>query len=392
MAVRSKEALKALFETGDTPNGDAFADLIDSFLDADFDNWPDILPAASAKNLTEIAAQVTVSEWVDISQSVGFVDSDTVVITTNLTSLFLPGRRVRANLDSGFVYSEVLSRSYDSGSNTTTVNLKDAVVDSTISDIDYGVFTPVADGGAVGLGVLGVTAFAASLLDDAAASDARVTLGYSAGKHEFAKTVPPGVNDDTAAGYSVGSWWFNILEGHTYVCRNATNGAAKWDILGDRPGQIIAFAGTGTPDGYAECNGQNLVRADYPTLFAAIGTTWGAGDGSTTFTLPDARRRALVGKGGTGTGTLGNAVGNTGGAETVSHTHTMANHTHSADGTLAATVVQSATISGAAGTPFAGPQTADVTGSTGGPSNNTTEPTAPSVIQPSAVVGYFIKL
>ena len=67
---------------------------------------------------------------------------------------------------------------------------------------------------------------------------------------------------------------------------------------------------------YLECNGQNVSRTTYANLFASIGIAWGAGDGVTTFTLPDARRRAPVGKGGAGTATLGNAVGNTGGEET----------------------------------------------------------------------------
>jgi hypothetical protein len=87
------------------------------------------------------------------------------------------------------------------------------------------------------------------------------------------------------------------------------------------PGVAVEYYGAGQPganaDDYLECNGQNVSRTTYANLFVAIGTTWGVGDGATTFTLPDRRRRVAVGAGGTGTATLGNAVGDSGGAEDV---------------------------------------------------------------------------
>jgi microcystin-dependent protein len=58
---------------------------------------------------------------------------------------------------------------------------------------------------------------------------------------------------------------------------------------------LAAFDPASPPDGWLECNGQAISRATYALLFAAIGTTWGIGDGSTTFNLPDARSQVLVG-------------------------------------------------------------------------------------------------
>lgn len=58
---------------------------------------------------------------------------------------------------------------------------------------------------------------------------------------------------------------------------------------------IVAFAGTTPPAGWALCDGQELGRATNPALFAALGTSWGAGNGSTTFNLPDLRGRFLRG-------------------------------------------------------------------------------------------------
>lgn len=60
-------------------------------------------------------------------------------------------------------------------------------------------------------------------------------------------------------------------------------------------GVIGFFAGSSAPSGYLKANGALVSRTTYATLFAAIGTTFGAGDGSTTFALPDLRGEFLRG-------------------------------------------------------------------------------------------------
>lgn len=55
------------------------------------------------------------------------------------------------------------------------------------------------------------------------------------------------------------------------------------------PGTVAAFAGSNAPAGWLKCAGQAVSRATYGALFAYIGTTYGAGDGSTTFNVPDMR-------------------------------------------------------------------------------------------------------
>lgn len=58
--------------------------------------------------------------------------------------------------------------------------------------------------------------------------------------------------------------------------------------LGTVPiGGIIAFGGTTPPAGYLLCNGAAISRTTYAALFSVIGTTYGAGDGSTTFNIPN---------------------------------------------------------------------------------------------------------
>lgn len=94
-------------------------------------------------------------------------------------------------------------------------------------------------------------------------------------------------------------------------------------------GMIMDYAGTSVPSGWLECDGSAVSRTTYAGIFAAIGTTWGSGDGATTFNLPVSARRAVVGRGGTATATLGNTVGSIGGAEThAQSTGELAGHEH----------------------------------------------------------------
>jgi len=62
-------------------------------------------------------------------------------------------------------------------------------------------------------------------------------------------------------------------------------------------GAVLAFAGVTAPSGWLICDGSAISREIYASLFLAIGTTWGSGNGSTTFNIPDARGAALAGAG-----------------------------------------------------------------------------------------------
>lgn len=124
-----------------------------------------------------------------------------------------------------------------------------------------------------------------------------------------------------------------------------TDAVAKSQIDNFFPvGIIVDFAGTSAtvPANWLLCYGQAISRTTYAALFACIGTTYGAGDATTTFNLPDYRGRVGAGKddmGGTSANRLtaqtggvnGDNLAATGGAET--HTLTtaqLASHTHTA--------------------------------------------------------------
>lgn len=88
-------------------------------------------------------------------------------------------------------------------------------------------------------------------------------------------------------------------------------------------GAILMYGAAAAPTGWLLCDGTAVSRTTYAALFTAISTTYGVGDGTTTFNLPDLRQRFPLGKAASGTG---NTLGGTGGA--IDHTHTSAAHTH----------------------------------------------------------------
>lgn len=108
--------------------------------------------------------------------------------------------------------------------------------------------------------------------------------------------------------------------------------AHEWAITigGDAVGSLKHFATATLPAGWLACDGAAVSRTTYSRLFAAIGTTFGAGNGSTTFNLPNLKGRVIAGFD-AGQSEF-NSVGKTGGAKT--HTLTtgeMPAHTHNVD-------------------------------------------------------------
>ena len=98
-------------------------------------------------------------------------------------------------------------------------------------------------------------------------------------------------------------------------------------------GSIVMWPTPVAPGGWILCSGQAVSRTQYPNLFAIISTTFGAGDGTSTFNVPNFQNRLPIGASAT------YALASTGGSATATlvtanlaaHTHTLGNHTHNMD-------------------------------------------------------------
>lgn len=138
--------------------------------------------------------------------------------------------------------------------------------------------------------------------------DDNTKVAFSSNNNFFATVTHDGV----------AKWLGNANTATKLGTSRTINGVAfdgtKNIIVDSNPvGTIIAVAYTGVPEGYMHCNGAAVNRTTYVNLFNKIGTTYGAGDGSTTFNLPNTVARFL--EGGIGAGTyyeagLPNITGN----------------------------------------------------------------------------------
>mgnify|MGYP003111770532 CR=1 FL=1 len=111
-----------------------------------------------------------------------------------------------------------------------------------------------------------------------------------------------------------------IVSGGTTVI----NDGAFIGVEGIPTATIVPWTNSTVPSGFLECNGTAVSRTTYSDLFAIIGTTYGAGNGSTTFNVPDLQDNVPVGK------STNKALASTGGANTVTSTGNVAGSTANA--------------------------------------------------------------
>jgi len=174
------------------------------------------------------------------------------------------------------------------------------------------------------------------------------------------------------------------------------NGAAITGIQGLSTGTIIPWATASTPSGYLACNGAAVSRSTYANLFTVIGTTYGSGDGSTTFNVPNTQDNVIKSV------SNNESPGLTGGANTrtmsggslANHTLSVAqigSHTHSINGRGDPADYNMNTGGGARCTRAGSNINSSNTGSSGAHSHSMNSGNAVSTLQPYLVVNYIIK-
>lgn len=202
---------------------------------------------------------------------------------------------------------------------------------------------------------------------------------------------------------------FQVVNGEAWFVDASANAVQLTDggaivtppITGLPPGTMVAFAGLAAPSGWLTADGSAIDRTTYAALFSAIGTTYGVGDGSTTFNIPDKRGRASIGAG-TYTDPVSGAVVRTQGtrlgaekhvlleAELATHTHVQNSHNHST--TLQQRFGSSAPSATGWGADDGGGSTVAVNTSSATATNqNTGSSTAHNNMQPSEVDLWIIK-
>lgn len=343
-----------------------------------------------------------VNEWAIEGGVPTYVSLTQFTLVGDLTAIYLPHRRLRCLLGSTPVYTAVDSSSYDGGQNKTTVTVKDEVLTAALSEIQYGLLGPTIDQLSIPITALTVPVVSKSvdyvatkhdtiILVDASAAARTITLpqvsivSTSARARKFIVvktdsslnhvTVAPNAGDTINAASNY------VLFEQGQRAELWGHGGTDWKQVARKAipsGTIEMYAGAAAPAGWLLCNGAAISRTTYADLYALLGITFGAGDGSTTFNIPDMRGRAPIGVG-TGTGLTARAMGAQVGEE--NHQLTIAEmpaHTHAIENLDILAGVGVSPDMGGSGSPD------EFTKSTGGDTPHNT-------MQPSLAVNFIIK-
>lgn len=278
------------------------------------------------------------NQWISSSLTPLYLTPTTFSVSGNQTTLFNVGMRVQLQVTAGTIYGTVVSSVYSLPSTTVTLvvdggnnldsglsTFSTALISGTPTSVPAVFGTTPIHVSSSGSGITNLNVPSTMVIvDDTLAIG---SFGFAdIGVIRFVTFSQPITILNSAILTLPGSQ--NILAGAKDTGIFLSLGGGSWQCIqyqvfsespgGNPPGTIIDFAGTIAPVGYLACPTvpTNLSRSVYSTLFTAIGTTWGAGDGSTTFGMPwfAADTASIQANGDVGTTTAGAGI---------SHSHTI---------------------------------------------------------------------
>lgn len=315
---------------GETPNELWFAAGVSYKLVLKDSSGSTVWTIDNIAGVNDVTAQLS-SEWVASGLTPTFVSGTSFTLTGDQTTNFHVGRRLKSTNTAGTIYSTITASSF-AVSTTVTVANDSGTLDSGLSAVSYGMLasnspslpwlkSSVAMAGTLtpsqitgnqndyspsGLGTANVLRIS---------TDARRNITGLAGGFtgrvlhlQNVGTFPAVLKYEDTGSTSTNRFSFGYtLGGGQSIYLIYDTVASRWraQSLPIEIGTLKDFAGSTVPEGWLACDGSAVSRTTYAALFNEIGTTWGIGDGSTTFNVPDFRGRGAVGS---GTGTVAETV------------------------------------------------------------------------------------
>ena len=280
----------------------------------------------------KVPAELGVDEWKDPVYGISYVSENSFTIPEDMTSVFTEGRAIKVVNGNTEVRTYVNSSEYNQQYNVTTVTTGNDVVASNISAVRYSIIqnglphnvasmsslirepnTAYAEKVKLLLPSLNVSMCLECTTAGTTSSGDLVVSEPSIGNTVTDGTVVWTIKEIGGGGGGGGLWTYDEddaalqpkdldeLTAGDLNTEEATLRTIVADVVDERLeyvpiGIILPFMGNGAiPSGYLLCDGSAVSRTMYPDLFAAIGETYGAGDGSTTFNLPNAIDRVVQG-------------------------------------------------------------------------------------------------
>lgn len=237
-------------------------------------------------------ASVSQSQWVQSGLTPTYISATSFSLVGDQTAIFQVGRRLQTLNTSGLIYSTIDTSTFGAGVTTITTVNDSGVLDLGISQVSYGLIS--AEKTSFPFTALGAANTIALANDGTTNAAHYLTFADGTAGQEALKT-------DTAK-----------------LAYNPSTG----DLTGQaQVGDVKYTARNTAPAGWLVANGSAISRTTYAALFAAIGTAFGAGDGSTTFNLPDLRGEFIRGVDGGRGVDPGRVFGSSQADEIKSHTH-----------------------------------------------------------------------